>query len=103
MEKFREDCAKGLELTFSDFDKHLGLLTKALSGTIQETEETVRQILGKIQQVGSMTDNLRESVQGLNGSAVQFARAIERMAENERLARTEGHVPPAPGSRSVAT
>jgi methyl-accepting chemotaxis protein len=103
MEKFREDCAKGLELTFSDFDKHLSLLTKALSGTIQETEEAVRQILGKIQQVGSMTDSLREAVQGLNGSAAQFTRAIERMAENGRITATEGHASTASGGHSDVT
>jgi methyl-accepting chemotaxis protein len=61
MEKFVSDCREGLGLTFTDFDKHLASLTHALSGTVAETDETVQELLGKMEELRSVTSAMVES------------------------------------------
>ena len=97
MEKFREDASSGIQHTFSEFDKHLSLLTGALSGTIQETEETIRQILGKIQQVSRTIDGLQAMAEALQTSAATFAQVMETAARRDGQAQASTSANPDPG------
>ena len=73
MKEFAEDCQAGVRQTFSQFDEHLGTVSRTLSGTVAETNEQTREI-------GSVVAGIKQTVEEFDQSLTRALPALEGLA-----------------------
>ncbi len=78
MEKFTEDCQRGVGQTFSEFDKNLSQLTSALSGTVQDTNDVMERVRKSLEGARVMSDDVHGATQGLKLGA----ESLESLVKN---------------------
>jgi hypothetical protein len=93
MAKFVEDCRQGVQITFGQFDEQLGKLAATLSGTVHETEETVRELSAKLHTIDQTVGHFDGSLVALEATTRRFVTTVERLSggENGNAAKGDPH------------